>query len=226
MKKSFIVVSAVVASAGMASAQSFTEGFESVLPAGWAQQNLSTTIGTTNWFQGNDLVFSAQAGSPTSYAGANFNNTTGANTISNWLFAPTRLFNNGDTISFYTRTVDVPAYADRLQLRLSTNGASVNAGATSASVGDFSTLLLTVNPSLTLAGYPNVWTQYSVTLSGLPSGGVSGRFAFRYFVTSGGPSGANSDYIGIDTVNYTAVPAPAGLALIGLGGLAAGRRRR
>src|SRR5204862_6521990 len=32
--------------------------------------------------------FPAQAGSSTSYIGANFNNTTGTNTISNWLLTP------------------------------------------------------------------------------------------------------------------------------------------
>ncbi len=226
MNKMCVGVVVAMATAGSACAQSYSEGFDSILPAGWAQQNLSTTIGTTNWFQGNDTVFPAQAGAPTSYIGANFNNTTGAGTISNWLFAPTSVLNNGDTFSFYTRTVSSPAFPDRLELRLSTSGSSVNAGATPTSVGVFNTLLLSVNPTLSVSGYPNAWTQYSVTLSGLPSGGVSGRLAFRYFVTSGGPSGANSDYIGIDTVQYTSVPAPAGLAVIGLGGLAAGRRRR
>ena len=51
------------------------------------------------------------------------------------------------------------------------------------------------------SGYPSVWTQYSVTLSGI-SGTPTGRLAFRYFVENGGPAGANSDYIGIDTVAY------------------------
>ena len=39
-------------------------------------------------------------------------------------------------------------FADRLELRLSTNGASTNVGTTTTSVGDFTTLLLTVNPLL------------------------------------------------------------------------------
>ncbi|MBE2235907.1 MAG: choice-of-anchor J domain-containing protein, partial [Anaerolinea sp.] len=51
-------------------------------------------------------------------------------------------------------------------------------------------------------GYPQSWTQYTVTLSGLPAN-ASGRLAFRYFVTDGGPSGNNSNYIGIDTVEFT-----------------------
>jgi hypothetical protein len=40
-----------------------------------------------------------------------------------------------------------------------------------------------------------------VTVSGLPSPTL-GRLAFRYFVENGGPGGTNSDYIGIDTVQY------------------------
>src|SRR6185503_17575667 len=68
-----------------------SEGFVDITTlagAGWVQTNHSTVVGTTNWFQGNSDVFPAQAGAPTSYIGANFNNTTGTNTISNWLLTP------------------------------------------------------------------------------------------------------------------------------------------
>lgn len=186
--------------------QSFSEGFSNVATllssGGWASQNLSTTIGTTNWFQGNATVFAAYSNPDSSYIGANYNNTTGANTISNWLFTPVRTISNGDIVTFWSRTVDAPTYPDRLELRMSTNGTSVNAGTTSTSVGDFTTLLLTINSGLTTTGYPNTWTQYSVTISGLGAP-VSGRFAFRYFVTNGGPTGSNSDFIGIDDFTFT-----------------------
>ena len=178
------------------------EGFNVVspLPAGWAQQNLSTPTGTNPpWFQGNSGVFAAQSGAITSYAAANFNGVAGANTISNWLFTPNVTLTNGDVFTFWSRTVPSPAFPDRLEVRMSTNGASVNAGATNVSVGDFTNLLLTINPALTTGGYPNVWTQYTITISGLGAP-TSGRLAFRYFVTNGGPSGANSDYIGVDNV--------------------------
>ncbi|MBP6640246.1 MAG: choice-of-anchor J domain-containing protein [Bacteroidia bacterium] len=188
------------------SAQSFTENFNNVanlFTSGWAQQNLSTPVGTVpGWFQGNVTVFTAYNAPDTSYIGANYNNVSGANTISNWLFTPTRTFQNGDVISFWSRTVDAPSFPDRLEVRLSTNGASVNVGTTATSVGDYTTLLLTINSGLTTTGYPNVWTQYTITISGLGAP-TSGRVAFRYFVTNGGPSGANSDFIGIDNYVYT-----------------------
>lgn len=49
-----------------------------------------------------------------------------------------------------------------------------------------------------------MWTQSTITISGLGAP-VSGRFAFRYFVTDGGPSGINAELIGVDNVVYTPV---------------------
>lgn len=185
--------------------ESFSEGFDDIttLPGlGWFFQNNSQPIGTTGWFQGNDGVFPAHSGAANSYIAANFNNGASVATISNWMLTPEVSLADGDTFSFWTRTVNAPAFPDRLEVRLSLAGASTNVGTTATSVGDFTTLLLTINPDLTTTGYPNVWTQYTVTLSGIP-GGATGRFGFRYFVTNGGPSGSNSDYIGIDTVEFT-----------------------
>lgn len=196
---------AVLAFAGAASAQPLSEGFITVVPAGWQALNNSVPVGTTTVFQGNAGVFPAQTGAPAEYAGMNFNATTGANTISVWLISPSRVgIQNGDQWSFWTRTVTNVAFPDRLEFRLSTNG-TCNPGVGAASVGDFNILLTTVNPTLTLAGYPNVWTQFQGTLSGIAAPST-GCFAFRYFVTDGGPAGANSDYIGVDTFQYSPVP--------------------
>jgi subtilisin-like proprotein convertase family protein len=181
------------------------EQFDGVIPpAGWPIQNLSNPIGLTNWSQTNSAVFAPQSG--VGFASANFNNTAGTGTISDWMFTPNiTTMMNGDKFSFYTRTT-TGAFPDRLQLRLSTNGASVNVGTSETSVGDFTTLLLDINPNLTGTGYPTAWTQFTVTMSGLPAAGISGRLAFRYFVTGGGPAGANSDFIGVDNAVYTTFP--------------------
>ena len=206
------------------SAASLTEGFESVPVTGWTTVNNSTTVGTTDWFQGEAGNFSAQTGSTTSYISANYNSTTGANTISNWFISPTLSFNNGDVVSFFTRTVASVQYPDRLELRFSNVG-GINVGTTDSSVGTFSRLLLSVNPGLTLSGYPDTWTQFSSAISGL-SGPTNAAIAFRYFVTSGGPDGANSDTIGIDTLRITPVPEPAAYLMLALGLGVIGLRRR
>lgn len=201
----------VVSSFNPVHAQAFTEGFEDITTLtsqGWYMQNNSTTVGSTTWFQGNTTVFPAQSGSATSYIGANFNSTTGNSTISTWLVTPNRTFKNGDTFSFYTRCSYDNMYADRLEVRMSTNGTSTNVGTGPNAVGDFTTELLTINPNLQLSVYPYVdWAQYTITISGL-SQPTSGRIAFRYHVTSGGPSGVYSDYIGIDNVVYTPYTCP------------------
>ncbi len=203
-----IMVFCGLLAAGVSSvnAQAFTEGFAVVPVPGWTVQNNSIPIGSTGWFQGNSTVFPAQAGPATSYIGANFNNTTGTNTISNWLITPQRtLLSAGDVITFYTRTTTANPFPDRLQVRLSLAGASTNVGSGPAGLGDFTTLLLDINPTYMTGGaYPEVWTQFTITLTAahvpVPA---SGRIAFRYFVEMGGPTGDNSNYIGIDTFSYT-----------------------
>jgi len=152
-------------------------------------------------------------GATNSYIGANFNNTTGTNTISNWLITPHVNLVNGAQFKFWTRTTTANPFPDRLQVRLSTAGASTNVGTGNMGIGDFTTLLIDINPTYNTGGgpppanYPEVWTEVTLTVSGV-SAGATGRFAFRYFVEDGGPSGDNSNYIGIDTVSYSAVAAP------------------
>jgi hypothetical protein len=85
--------------------------------------------------------------------------------------------------------------------------------------------LLVINEFLTTTGYPEVWTQFNVTVSGL-SGPASGRFAFRYHVPGSGPNGLNGNYIGIDTIAYNAVPEPGSMIALGLGAAALLARRR
>ena len=185
------------------SACNMAEGFDDIanLP-GWTAQNNSSPLGVTNWFQGNADVFSAQAGAANAYIGANYNNGADAATISNWLLTPPVTLQDGATFVFWTRADGYQMYPDRLQVRLSTNGSSVDVGTTATSVGDFSTLLLDINPAYTSSDYPTAWTQYTVTLSGLPTP-TTGRLALRYFVENGGPSGTHSNFIGLDTVQFT-----------------------
>lgn len=212
MRSVAIAAVLLVMGTGFVMGQAFTENFDTVPVSGWTTQNNSVAGGASNWFQGNTLIFTSHAGAANAYIGANFNNTIGNNTISNWLVTPQRNLSNGDVIRFWTRRTTSP-FPDRLQVRLSLAGSSTNVGTTTTSVGDFTTMLYEINPTYNNAtgappaNYPQVWTEITITLSGIPAG-ASGRFAFRYFVENGGPEGTQSDYIGIDTFSYTPAAAP------------------
>ena len=212
-----LVLSAGLSMPFIGNSQAFTENFDNITTltgSGWFQQNNSAPAGTNPvWFQGNPPStggpFIAYNGADNAYIACNFNSTAGGSgTISNWLVTPNRTFRNGDVITFYTRKYDIGQdYPDRMEVRLSTNGASTNVGTGATAVGDFTTLLTSINPSLIVGGYPRQWTLYTITISGLPAP-TSGRIAFRYFVTAAGPTGTNSDYIGLDNVVYTPYVCP------------------
>lgn len=179
----------------------WSENFDDIntLPgAGWVLNNLSQPQGSRGWFQGDAGIFSSHSGSDTSYIAADYQSTGLSGTISNWLISPEMALENGTTIRFWTRTVAKGiGFADRLQVRLSTAGGSTNVGSEATSVGDFSTLLLDINPDYQ-DDYPRDWTQYVLVVEGL-SEPTSGRVAFRYFVENSGGQGTNGDYIGIDS---------------------------
>ena len=185
---------------GQAQTNLLVEAFDTVTLPGWTLTNQSVPVGSTGWFQGNATVFPAQAGATTAYIGANFNNTTGANTISNWLITPQLLVQDGDVLKFWTRTTTGAPFADRLEVRSSV-GTTFTAPSGPTGLGSFTNLHLDINPTLQsgTGGYPDVWTEYTITVAGVSAAPVAVNFAFRYFVTDGGPAGNNSNFIGIDT---------------------------
>ena len=215
---------------------SFVENFDSsALPSGWVTKNLSTRNSTGNpWSvasgitdESGDLVVSPYAGA--GMAAVDYSSIgSGTGTINNWLISPLITgLHNGDKFSFYTTTTPGSEYPDRLEFRLST-GSGTNVGSTTTSVGTFTTSLLSINPSQDAGGYPEDWTKYTVTVSGLTAP-VDGRVAFRYFVTDGGPTGDNSNIIGVDNFSYvSAVPEPTSITMMlaGVGVLAGLQRRR
>lgn len=185
--------------------------------------NIPTSV-PTNYFTGG-----GQAGGTFSFATVNYQSTgtsatTGTGTISNWLISPIITVENGNIISFYARTgKSMPIKADRLQLRMSLNGGfSIDPSLGATDLGDFTELLVEINQTQSVTGFPSAWTKYSYTVTGLSSP-TECKFAFRYFVTNGGPSGISSDQIGVDTFsvdtnlatysfftsNYTVGPNPA-----------------
>lgn len=207
MKKLLLSLSLVLAYGATQAQNLASENFDA-FPATWTTTNQSAPVGTNLWGQPTAAVAAFPGGAyngtaNTSYAFANFNSTsnTVAGTISNWLITPTINIQNGDIVSFYTRkglTGGTTVYADRMEVRLSTNGdftQDPSLGATD--VGDYTTLALSINPDLNTDDYPTDWTEYTYTVSGLSSA-TDCKIAFRYFVTDGGFTGNNSDYVAID----------------------------
>ncbi len=173
----------------------------------WTKANYTTPMSGPLFGSGNTTTVPVgQAGGDNSFALVNYTSTTGNNTISNWMITPVINVQDGDVVSFYSRkgtdgTVDYP---DRLELRMSTAATHVVPTGGATDVGSFTTVGVTVNPNLAQGFvYPKVWTQYQFTVSGVGTSPVPARFAFRYYVTSGGPSGTNSDLIGVDTFQIT-----------------------
>jgi len=205
MKKITLFFTFILAYSLNVNSQILTESFDDVSTlTDWDQVNVSETIGVSEWFQGNPDVIVAQAGADNSYIGANYNSTTDANDISNWLILPVLSLKDGDILTFYTRTSTGSIYPDRMQVRVSAEGAASTAPDSPTDLGSYTTLLLDINPNLTVGGYPNLdWELQTVTISGLGATAIDARLAFRYLVADGGPNGTNSNYIGIDTLEIT-----------------------
>jgi len=218
---------------------SISEDFDTLSKAvgrGWVIANNSKPIGTIPWVQGffylsqnhlydgklgpsNPYNFDGFGGMEYSYSGTDFAMATancghGSATISNWLISPVLDIKNGDIIRFYTRTAANPADgADRLQVRINPVNSSSDVGRDATSVGNFSELLLDINPDYLLEGdgsYPGEWTSsmdinqgVDLVVSGMPgTTAKKSRIAFRYFVEEGGPGGANSVGVGIDKFEF------------------------
>ncbi|MEO8513522.1 MAG: choice-of-anchor J domain-containing protein [Ignavibacteria bacterium] len=137
-----------------------------------------------NWFQGNTTVFNAYEGPATGYVGANFQNTTGTNTIDLWLISPPVDAAAGDTVSLWSRSPDASIYPDSIRIYWSATGDTVPGSGAFVEIGKF---------QVSTAG----WSERRYTL---PTGSATGRFAINYRVAGGGPTGNNSDYIGVDLV--------------------------
>lgn len=127
--------------------------------------------------------------------------------MSVWLITPITKMKNGDQFIFYTRahvddgTFSVKDGSNRMQVRANYLNTSADVGNNWQTVGGFTTLLVDINPGLTFDGYPETWTRYTLTLSGI-SGTINGRLAFRYYVPLGGPDGNNASLIGVDEVSF------------------------
>jgi len=181
--------------------EGFDDCFALYTSGGWFSLNRSNPNNSNIWYQdaGNFTAFSGAANSSIT-AGWYCTDNSGVGDASVWLFTPPVYLANGDTISFYTISYNNSTYADRMELRLNTTTTDTFVGTTSTSVGNYTTLLLTINPTLDNVSYPETWTKYTTIVSGITPG--NGRIAFRYDVTNTGGSGTNGSVVGIDDFHF------------------------
>ncbi|MFT7071113.1 MAG: hypothetical protein ACJAX3_000081 [Patiriisocius sp.] len=214
MKKiTFLMVAFLATSLTFAQVLEIEEGFEDItILTDWDFVNASTDAdnASSSWAQPDGSVFEAHEGDPGAYISVNFNSTTGVGTINNWAILPELTLSNGDELKFWTRTIAGQAFPDRLEVRISPDGTAtfpIDDGS-GEDVGSYTELLLSINADLD-GNYPEDWAEFTVLVSGLTSA-VATRLALRYYVTEGGPSGTNSNFIGVDTLSLTTFPLTVG----------------
>lgn len=220
MKKSlfFVALSSLALNAN-AQSQALDIHFDDVasLPAGYHVYHGSQPAGQGFWtigypagISGLEPIYAYGTNAASSSADSaaflcnSFASVTGAGTINDWFLLPSFPVNNGDSLSFWTRTTpatDGTIYPDRLQV-VAALGATLNVDTVGTGLGDFTISLYDINAQYSETDYPVTWTKYTTTLSGVPAANDTMSIAFRYFVEDGGVSGSRSAAIGIDEVSF------------------------
>ncbi len=206
---------------------SFVEEFTNVSDLrakGWIFKNNSDPVGTNGWRQGlyeatpsskfpvpiiGFPAYSASS-SPNDFISCDASSVNFSGNISTWLITPKLNIKNGDKIIFWARALDDRQYGvytmDRLQVLLDITGATPDIGNSAVSTGNFSKLLLDINPAYIendLGGFPIIWTYFSITVSGLDTPVKDARIAFRYMGTDAGVNGPNyASVVGIDSLAF------------------------
>jgi hypothetical protein len=172
--------------------------------SGWVRTNASVpAVPGTEWYQGDQNIFTSQSGAPESYAASNYGAAEAGGTISNWLITPIFSTEKAGTVTFWARADITPGYADQLAYGFSSGDSSV---------GSF-----TLGSPVTVSGD---WAQYTASFGAQGAGSVA-----RFAIVHTGLADA-SNYVGVDTLTVTPVPEPAAWLMLagGLAGLALRRR--
>lgn len=175
--------------------QSPSSGPQNLIDQGWIFRNQSSPLGSQSWFQG----FTG-SGWPSPQGGTGYMAVTSSSgvpfgTVSNWaILPPIPNQQAGDELRFYLYDMG-STNVNTLQVRYSPGGGT-STGSGPSAVGDFTELLLDINPIPT-----GSWNQYSVTLPG------TGRIALRYYIASV-CNFCFSSYTGIDSLSVGPPPPP------------------
>lgn len=174
------------------------DGPQNLISRGWIFRNQSSPKGETSWHYG--YTPDLQSYWPSPQAGTGYMAVEGTSAdyfggkVSNWAILPQISGQRaGDTLIFYAINID-SHNTPTLQVRYSPGGGT-GTGTGADAVGDFTQVLLDINP-LPTGG----WNRYSVTLPG------SGRIALRYYVAQACNYGCASSYTGVDTMSVGAPP--------------------
>jgi PEP-CTERM motif len=225
-------------------AASLNEGFEppdnsiaQLQSEGWTFINNSNPVGTQTapWVIDNDAP--PQTGTPlfpnsgSNWIGTSFQSGTigVGHVVSDWMILPTMTFQPDGSLTFFTISTGSDDFPDRLQVLLSLNGSSSNVGSagSTSNFGDFTNLLLDINPNYSTTytpgtnnGYPNLgansaqkYVEYSVPNLG-QFAGDTGRIAFHYFLTDTSTQGSDIAVDDISVNNIVTVPEPSTLMLL------------
>ncbi len=142
------------------------------------------------WIQGVPTNFVSYNGPTDGYVAGHYNSVTGTNNIDNWLVLPKKTTSAGDSLVFYSRSPTGSTFPDSLRVMYSAVGDSIPEGSWTE-LGRFK------------GETSGSWLRKAFRA---PTSGNT-RFAIRYAVVNGGPSGANSDFVGIDALT---IEAPSG----------------
>ena len=168
-------------------------GPSSLVSEGWDFRNQSSPLGSTGWSDGNTFI--PQAGAGYLDTGSLATGFFGGQ-ISSWILLPALPGQTaGDLLAIHLQRL-ASSNLDTVQIRYSPTG-STDTGSSSTDVGDFTSLLLDINPISKIG-----WGAYSAVLPG------NGRIALRYFVDSACNSGCFGSGLGLDTLSVGTPPPP------------------
>ena len=145
---------------------------------GWIILNEDGGGVTDPWFQGGSQFLTFE-GPDTGYVASNYNGANINGVIDQWLISPAISVAPGDTLYFWARSPDGSEFDDSINIMYSSTASTTPSAF--ISLGRF--LVDTTD-----------WQQFRIFFNS----NATMRFAIRYYLFDGGPSGIRSNYIGLD----------------------------